>query len=603
MCDKVLASVRDLKHHWPPLTRFQTIPVSVALPRTDSSTSSSSSDSSDSTSIDTTSEPVRFTPLNGQVFEASSDVLPTKPILFCCPGLNGDHLEGFQPHVRLMNKTHRIAYGPTGLTSESQSGYYNNLAYYPSETLHDLMLLLKDPAMVTAWNKLTLGQCSHSDIAAMPSFFHLPSDAVVISIALLLALFSPSPAIAVKNLLGHSSPCTFSGEALAVNVVGFSAGSYTGMVVYRVLVEHGPLLHLRFQDGILGGITFHPIMFYDFCLHQGLPPLDSHLTFRASTAAQLPRIRLLQLVGDKLTPWNPSSDEAQGVRSLNYPLILLTIPRDSPLFGHSSHSYSHLLAPVLTNRTSDLTYVKLHELVDVSSPSDKLFVLLLALLASFGTKAFTSFIESLVLNSPLLSQETAKLWEQRMSSPAQVFWESLLQVDYKGLLLEHLKPSFDALMTPIEWRTQAWLLFFAVPCSFARHVQATSDRRSTGTMSVKYKCVNAVVPTSCHVTSVIGHSAAQLVLSFRCSAETAGWADFLVMQRDGSILRPAKGKGKTKQPGKGEYSNLGFRIGDLVKFKLVFPHTHVWLLSLLRQSFSHPVRSVAEQRVSPRSAP
>ena len=163
-----------------------------------------------------------------------------------------------------MNKTHRIAYGPTGLTSEDQSGYHNNLALYPSETLHCLMLLLKDPAVVKAWDDLRLGSCTHSEVAAMPSFFHLPSDAVVISITLLLSVFSSSPTTAIQRLLNHRGPLAFTFGTRAVNVVGFSAGSYTCLVVYRVLVEHGHVLNLRFNDGILGGLTFHPIMFYNF---------------------------------------------------------------------------------------------------------------------------------------------------------------------------------------------------------------------------------------------------------------------------------------------------------------------------------------------------
>ena len=105
---------------------------------------------------------------------------------------------------------------------------------------------------------------------------------------LLLACFSSSPTAALKRLLGHDDPCPFIDEPRLINVSGFSAGSFTGFVVYRVLIERGSILNLRFNEGVLRGLTFHPIMFYDFLLRQDLPlcNLQAHLAFQQLPSCQ-----------------------------------------------------------------------------------------------------------------------------------------------------------------------------------------------------------------------------------------------------------------------------------------------------------------------------
>jgi len=148
-------------------------------------------------------------------------------------------------------------------------------------------------------------------------------------------------------------------------------------VVYRILIDKGRDLNLKFVEGILGGLTFHPIMFYDFSLHDGKSPLQSEKSFTASTASDFQRPVLLQVTSDRLTAFNPSEEEAAGIRSLNYPLLLLRIPDDSHLFGRNKRNYSHLLEPVLNHRLLQLTHITLHELIDVSTPSDKLSLALL----------------------------------------------------------------------------------------------------------------------------------------------------------------------------------------------------------------------------------
>ena len=106
----------------------------------------------------------------------------------------------------------------------------------------------------------------------------------------------------------------------SVEVYGFSAGSYSGMLAYRLLIEKGHALGCSFHHGTLGGITFHPIMFYDFCKHDGSAPLASTKTFKASQGTLIRRPTLIHCAEDQLCLWRPSDDEAQGVKELGYRL-------------------------------------------------------------------------------------------------------------------------------------------------------------------------------------------------------------------------------------------------------------------------------------------
>ena len=245
----------------------------------------------------------------------------------------------------------------------------------------------------------------------------------------------------------------------------------------------------------------------------------------------------------------------------------------------------------------NLSHVTLHEMVDDSTPSDKLFAMLLAVVSTFGLVLFCSFIEKIVVESPLVSPIVASQWRPGNMMPSDTFWELLEQVKYNGNLLRHMKPAFTTLMKPIEVRVQAWLLFFAIPCSFARHVQATSDKKSTGSMAAKFKCATPVVKASCHVTSVIGHSAARLAFSFQCSADSPGWADFYLMQPDGSIAQQtAKGKGKSKLGQRSEYADQGFRVGDIVRFQFSWHNLNLPSISCIAVVTSKSVYQTKGER-------
>jgi hypothetical protein len=191
-----------------------------------------------------------------------------------------------------------------------------------------------------------------------------------------------------------------------VNVAGFSAGSYTGFVVYRILIERGSILNLRFHEGILGGLTFHPIMFYDFCLHDGLSPIASAKTFKASQGSSLRRPTLIHCAEDQLCLWKPSDDEAKGVRALGYRLLLIQLKEHlykAKPFGHCHHNYSMLLAAVAQgNITSleDLGIPELFDLADVSTNGEKFFGTLLSIIAIISIDTLGSFLLKLACRDP-----------------------------------------------------------------------------------------------------------------------------------------------------------------------------------------------------------
>ena len=98
-------------------------------------------------------------------------------------------------------------------------------------------------------------------------------------------------------------------------------------------------------------IAFHPILFYDFIMHNGVSPLETKNSYRKSQGCGIPRPIFLHCIDDRLCLFNPSNDEASGIRALGYILILFSLSKvlkDSKPFGKSHHSYSTLLVPTLT---------------------------------------------------------------------------------------------------------------------------------------------------------------------------------------------------------------------------------------------------------------
>jgi hypothetical protein len=108
----------------------------------------------------------------------------------------------------------------------------------------------------------------------------------------------------------------FNSAGPPVYVFGFSAGSYTGMHVYRTLIEFEPQLGVRYSKGSLGAVAVRPILFYDFHLNDGMPPLSTTASYRLSQASGLPRPLLVHCYDDSWRLWKPSDEEARDVRSL-----------------------------------------------------------------------------------------------------------------------------------------------------------------------------------------------------------------------------------------------------------------------------------------------
>jgi hypothetical protein len=151
---------------------------------------------------------------------------------------------------------------------------------FPTSAIHGFKIVFSTEHALDVWEILGLAKSlSMTTVVPHPSWWHLPSDAVTTALALILALYSGDPVYSVQELV-HSRvevrhPQTEPDDTI-VEVYGFSAGSYTGTLTYRLLVEKGHALGCAFHHGTLGGITFHPIMFYDFCQHGGLAPLASN---------------------------------------------------------------------------------------------------------------------------------------------------------------------------------------------------------------------------------------------------------------------------------------------------------------------------------------
>ena len=150
-----------------------------------------------------------------------------------------------------------------------------------------------------------------------------------------------------------------------VKLYGFSAGSYTGMLAYRLLIEREHLLKCRFDTGILGAICFHPIMLYDFFMRANNSPFRSAeqgIDYRASQGTPIKRPTLIHCIDDAYCLWKPSQEEADGVRQFGFPVKLISLNKhlknSSLPFGKFHHNYGQLLAPIL-DKTTDEAFTNL----------------------------------------------------------------------------------------------------------------------------------------------------------------------------------------------------------------------------------------------------
>jgi hypothetical protein len=154
------------------------------------------------------------------------------------------------------------------------------MPFYPAPTLHGLMLVFGTQKAVDIWNAIDQKELTRSAVVPLPSWWHLPSDAVTVALALLLLQYGADPPRSVDALLQPQLACRDScndSDGTPIRIYGFSAGSYSGIFAHRVLTEKEHALKCTFESGILGAICFHPILLYDFSGGR-TTPLSSQLT-------------------------------------------------------------------------------------------------------------------------------------------------------------------------------------------------------------------------------------------------------------------------------------------------------------------------------------
>jgi hypothetical protein len=123
-------------------------------------------------------------------------------------------------------------------------------------------------------------------------------------------------------------------------VYGFSAGSQSAFLIYRLLTDKSALLGLDFETGAIGAVAWHPIYFYDFKLHKGASPLNSDFTYVVSVNCSLARLYIVHHKFDKSCRWMPSEGEIDGIRKLGFFVIVLDLEESAQDFGRNCHSYS-----------------------------------------------------------------------------------------------------------------------------------------------------------------------------------------------------------------------------------------------------------------------
>ena len=249
------------------------------------------------------------------------------PVIVSCPGLGSTYIPEVTPHITLLNPHgSKQAYGPTGRVEEVFKDGEYKLPHFPVPTLHDFMLVMNTTEAHHLWGKMGFKHLTYSNVKPVPSFWHLPSEAYSTALCLLLAQYSKSPHSSIEALtqgrMAGRFLKTFTDPSAAnhtpVEIYGFSAGSYTGMFVYRLLVEKSHFLSCKFSRGILGAIAFHPILFYDFILHNDASPLETTSSYKKSQARGIERPMLLHCTDDRLKhhvlPYPPLIDLLAGMK-------------------------------------------------------------------------------------------------------------------------------------------------------------------------------------------------------------------------------------------------------------------------------------------------
>ena len=106
-------------------------------------------------------------------------------------------------------------------------------------------MVFNTQASVGIWNCIGQHCWSRKLVTPLPSWWHLPSEAVTTALALVLLLYGKDPSWSISKLLQPRlelrSTEPFSIGA-PIRIIGFSAGSLTGLLSDRLLIEREHLL-------------------------------------------------------------------------------------------------------------------------------------------------------------------------------------------------------------------------------------------------------------------------------------------------------------------------------------------------------------------------
>jgi hypothetical protein len=104
-------------------------------------------------------------------------------VVIACPGLRCARLPDVEPHFSILNPDGLTSYGPSGKRAENfEHGKYQ-MPYYPAPTLHGLMMVLSSRNAASVWCSIGEKKLSKQLVAPLPSWWHLPSEAVTTALA------------------------------------------------------------------------------------------------------------------------------------------------------------------------------------------------------------------------------------------------------------------------------------------------------------------------------------------------------------------------------------------------------------------------------------
>ena len=245
--------------------------------------------------------------------------------------------------------------------------------------------------------------------------------------------------------------------------------------------------------------------------------------------------------------------------------------RSASFFGKSGHNYSKLLLPVLQRSTGGLLdLVEFAFLADTATASQKLFAFMVVILSLVGHGRFRDLVRDILRDNLLLpDSESIKAEgaeEQEAKMPWELFWSQLTHTLSRAgwapttETVQQVKTYLQQIMESETWHTQAWLLFFALPSAFTRHVSLLSA--SFEPELKPWTCNYGIIAANAQLELVVSNFAGQFALHFPTQEASNGWA---VFEQARSRAPPVTSTGTAA---KKSLKAHGFMAGDLVEFQV-----------------------------------